>query len=200
MNENKPKKKTLPDSLDQGKQTADLLPTLCPTALSPKPWANITNYSLVQTLLINGARRPGLRELTKQTWHGVLLYISVPSVSLWGWEHLVVWVGSMAHCGLLSSAERRNVKRSPWLVSDKWLHGEKSHWGFISVWLWSQEHQAFAICFCTLNHWFNIKCLIESLFHISYIHKPKVHKFNQAAVAKIDPTLKGGAEQRKELR
>lgn len=124
MNENKPKKH-FPDSLDQRKQTADLLPTLCPTALSPKPWANITNYSLVQTLLINGARRPGLRELTKQTWHGVLLYISVPSVSLWGCEHLVVWVGSMAHCGLLSSTERQNVKRSPWLVSDKLLHEEK---------------------------------------------------------------------------
>lgn len=114
-----------PDSLDQRKQTADLLPTLCPTVLSPKPWANITNYSLVQTLLINGARRPGLRELTKQTWHGVLLYISVPSVSLC--EHLVVWVGSMAHCGLLSSTERQNVKRSPWLVSDKLLHEERTY-------------------------------------------------------------------------
>lgn len=90
-------------SLDQRKQTADLLPTLCPTALSPKPWANITNYSLVQTLLINGAGRPGLRELTKQTWHGVLLYIFIPSVFLWGCERLVVWVRSMAHCGLLSS-------------------------------------------------------------------------------------------------
>lgn len=107
----------LPLQLGQRKQTVDLLPTLCPIALSPKPWANITNYPLVQTLLINGTGRPGLRELTKQTWHGALLYISIPSVFLQGCERLVVWVRSMeACCGALTLQwEARDP--SPWFLT-----------------------------------------------------------------------------------
>ena len=81
----------------ENNQLISLLPFV--TALSLKPWVNITNYPLVQTLLINGAGRPGLRELTKQTRHGALLYLSIPGVFLQGCERLVVWVRSMAHRG-----------------------------------------------------------------------------------------------------
>lgn len=78
-----------------GKQRAGLLPALCPTAVSAESGANITNEPLVQTLLINGAERPGRKELTKQTRHGVSLHSFIPSVFSLGRERLVVWVRSM---------------------------------------------------------------------------------------------------------
>lgn len=88
-------------SLGERKQSAGLLPALCPTAVSAKSGANITNESLVQTLLINGAERPGHKELTKQTRHGVSLYSFIPSVFSLGRERSVVWVRSMLHRGQL---------------------------------------------------------------------------------------------------
>lgn len=89
--------------LGERKQSAGLLPTLCPTAVSEKSGANITNEPLVQTLLINGAERPGHKELTKQTRHAVLLYSFIPSVFSLGRERSVVRVRSMLRWGQLRS-------------------------------------------------------------------------------------------------
>lgn len=85
------------------KRTAAPRPTLCPTPVSAKSWANITNGALVQTLLINGAGRPGHQELTKQTRHGVSRYSFIPSVFSLGCECSAVWVRSMLHWGRLRS-------------------------------------------------------------------------------------------------
>lgn len=103
-------------SLGERKQSAG--PALCPTAVSAKSRANITNEPLVQTLLINGAERPGHKELTKQTRHGASLYSFIPSVFSLGRERSVVWVRSMLRWGQL--------RRIHTAAKDK-LSGELEH-------------------------------------------------------------------------